>query len=116
VLQNLLDRSSISSYILASLTLVDRCSLPLAEFNLTLRGRPRCVRPAVAEMAHAGAGTVWGMEGFVAYDNMADQNRLPTYLAHWLDGKLELVWSREIATKPCVYPIDWGSVWKSSEA
>jgi branched-chain amino acid transport system substrate-binding protein len=42
---------------------------------------------------------------------MASQNRLPTYLVQWLDGKLELVWPKEIATTPYVYPIDWGSVW-----
>jgi branched-chain amino acid transport system substrate-binding protein len=56
--------------------------------------------------------TVFGPVKFVAYENMTNQNKLPTYLVQWMDGKLELVWPMEIATKPYVYPIDWEKVWQ----
>jgi branched-chain amino acid transport system substrate-binding protein len=56
--------------------------------------------------------TVFGPVKFVAYDKMTNQNKLPTYLVQWIDGKLELVWPKETAAKPYVYPIDWQKVWK----
>ena len=56
--------------------------------------------------------TVFGPVKFVAYDKMANQNQLPTYLVQWIGGKLELVWPKEIATKPFLYPIDWEKTWQ----
>lgn len=56
--------------------------------------------------------TVFGPVKFIAYDKMTNQNKLPTYLVQWIDGKMELVWPKEIATKPYVYPIEWEKVWK----
>ena len=56
--------------------------------------------------------TVFGPVKFVAYDKMTNQNKLPTYLVQWIDGKLELVWPKETATRPYVYPIDWEKVWR----
>jgi branched-chain amino acid transport system substrate-binding protein len=56
--------------------------------------------------------TIFGPVKFVAYDKMTNQNKLPTYLVQWKDGKLELVWPKETATTPYVYPIDWEKVWK----
>jgi branched-chain amino acid transport system substrate-binding protein len=56
--------------------------------------------------------TVFGPVKFVAYDKMTNQNKLPTYLVQWIDGKLELVWPKDTATKPYVYPIDWEKIWK----
>jgi len=56
--------------------------------------------------------TVFGPVKFVAYDKMTNQNKLPTYLVQWIDGKLELVWPKETAKKPYVYPIDWEKVWE----
>lgn len=56
--------------------------------------------------------TVFGPVKFVAYDKKINQNRLPTYLMQWIDGKGELVWPKEVASKPYVYPVDWASVWK----
>ena len=44
--------------------------------------------------------TVFGPVKFVAYDKMTNQNKLPTYLVQWIDGKLELVWPKEVASKP----------------
>ncbi len=51
--------------------------------------------------------TAFGPIKFVSYNKMSNQNKLPTYLVQWIDGKLELVWPKETATKPYVYPIDW---------
>ncbi|MGV8073828.1 MAG: ABC transporter substrate-binding protein [Syntrophobacteraceae bacterium] len=51
--------------------------------------------------------TVFGPVKFVSYGKMTNQNKLPTYLVQWIDGKLELVWPKEVASKPYVYPIDW---------
>jgi len=56
--------------------------------------------------------TVFGPVKFVAYDKMTNQNKLPTYLVQWIDGKLELVWPKETATRPYIYPIDWEKIWK----
>ncbi|MGA7641558.1 MAG: ABC transporter substrate-binding protein [Syntrophobacteraceae bacterium] len=56
--------------------------------------------------------TIFGPIKFIAYDNMTNQNKLPTYLVQWIDGKLELVWPKATAAKPYVYPIDWAKVWE----
>jgi branched-chain amino acid transport system substrate-binding protein len=56
--------------------------------------------------------TVFGPIKFIAYDKMTNQNKLPTYLVQWMDGKLELVWPKETATRPYAYPIEWERVWK----
>ena len=67
------------------------------------------VRQALAE---TDMMTVFGPVKFIAYDKMTNQNKLPTYLVQWIDGKLELVWPKEVASKPFVYPIDWEKEWK----
>ncbi len=56
--------------------------------------------------------TVFGPVKFVSYEKMANQNKLPTYLVQWIDGKLELVWPKDTATKPYIYPIEWEKAWK----
>jgi branched-chain amino acid transport system substrate-binding protein len=56
--------------------------------------------------------TVFGPVKFIAYEKMTNQNKLPTYLVQWIEGKLELVWPKEIGSKPYVFPIDWEKVWK----
>lgn len=56
--------------------------------------------------------TVFGPVKFVAYDKMTNQNKLPTYLVQWIDGKLELVWPKEIASKPYLYPVEWEKLWQ----
>lgn len=70
---------------------------------------PDDIRKALAE---TDMMTVFGPVKFIAYDKKTNQNRLPTYLVQWIDGRLELVWPEDLATKPYVYPIDWESVWK----
>ncbi|HQN18139.1 MAG TPA: ABC transporter substrate-binding protein [Syntrophobacteraceae bacterium] len=71
--------------------------------------KPEDVRQALAA---TDMMTVFGPVKFIAYDKMTNQNKLPTYLVQWIDGKLELVWPRDIASKPYVFPIDWEKVWK----
>lgn len=56
--------------------------------------------------------TVFGPVKFTTVKKMTNQNKLPTYLVQWIDGKLELVWPKNLAGKPYVYPIDWEKVWK----
>ena len=56
--------------------------------------------------------TVFGPVKFIAYGKMVNQNKLPTYLVQWIEGKLELVWPKELASKPYVFPIEWEKVWK----
>jgi len=56
--------------------------------------------------------TVFGPVKFISYDKKINQNKLSTYLVQWIDGKLELVWPKDVASKPYVYPIDWEKVWK----
>jgi branched-chain amino acid transport system substrate-binding protein len=56
--------------------------------------------------------TVFGPVKFVSYDKFTNQNKLPTYLVQWIDGKLELVWPKEVASKPFIYPVEWEKIWK----
>ena len=56
--------------------------------------------------------TVFGPVKFQAYDKFTNQNKLPTYLVQWIDGKLELVWPKAVASKPYLYPVDWEKTWK----
>ncbi len=63
-------------------------------------------------LAQTDMMTVFGPVKFVAYEKMANQNKLPTYLVQWIDGKLEMVWPKETATKPYSYPIEWEKIWK----
>jgi branched-chain amino acid transport system substrate-binding protein len=55
--------------------------------------------------------TVFGPVKFVSYDKKKNQNKLPTYVVQWIDGKLELVWPADLATKKFVYPVDWLKTW-----
>jgi branched-chain amino acid transport system substrate-binding protein len=32
-------------------------------------------------------------------------------VVQWIDGKLELVWPTDHATKAFVYPVDWMKTW-----
>jgi branched-chain amino acid transport system substrate-binding protein len=48
--------------------------------------------------------TVFGPVKFVSYDKKVQQNRLPTLLVQWIDGKLEIVWPKNIATRKYVFP------------
>lgn len=55
--------------------------------------------------------TVFGPVRFISYGGMKNQNRLPTYVVQWINGKLELVWPAELATKKLEYPVDWLKIW-----
>ncbi|MBW2412468.1 MAG: ABC transporter substrate-binding protein [Deltaproteobacteria bacterium] len=48
--------------------------------------------------------TVFGPVKFVSYDKKVQQNRLPTLLVQWINGKLEIVWPKDIATRKYVFP------------
>lgn len=63
-------------------------------------------------LAQTDMMTVFGPVKFVAYEKMTNQNKLPTYLVQWIDGKLEMVWPKDTATKPYAYPIEWEKIWK----
>ena len=62
---------------------------------------PKDVRDALAA---TDMMTVFGPVKFVSYDKKTQQNKLPTFLVQWLDGKLETVWPKDVSTKPYVYP------------
>ena len=67
------------------------------------------VRRALAE---TNINTVFGPVKFESFWGMLNQNRVPTYVVQWIDGKLELVWPKEVASKDFIYPIDWEKVRK----
>ena len=48
--------------------------------------------------------TSFGPVKFISYDKKTNQNKLPTYLVQWIDGNLETVWPKKVATKGFVYP------------
>lgn len=79
----------------------------------TLKRAKSLSRPDVkAALAATDLMTVFGPVKFTSYDKKINQNKLPTYLVQWIDGKLELVWPKNIASKPFVYPIDFEKTWK----
>lgn len=55
--------------------------------------------------------TVFGPVKFTSYGKHKNQNKLPTYVVQWLEGRLEMVWPPDIATKKFVFPVDWLKVW-----
>ena len=55
--------------------------------------------------------TVFGPVKFVSYGKHKNQNKLPTYVVQWIDGKLELVWPADLSTKKFVFPVDWLKSW-----
>jgi branched-chain amino acid transport system substrate-binding protein len=62
---------------------------------------PKTVRDALSETEMM---TVFGPVAFASYDKKTQQNRLPTYLVQWINGRLEIVWPKEVATARYVYP------------
>ena len=48
--------------------------------------------------------TVFGRVRFLSYGKKINQNRLPTYLVQWVEGKLECVWPKELATAQYIFP------------
>jgi branched-chain amino acid transport system substrate-binding protein len=48
--------------------------------------------------------TLYGPVKFISYNKKSRQNRLPTYLIQWIDGKAEIVWPKRFATKKAIYP------------
>jgi branched-chain amino acid transport system substrate-binding protein len=62
---------------------------------------PEGVRNALAK---TDMMTVFGPVKFVSYDKKVQQNRLPTLLVQWIDGKLEIVWPKDEATRKYVFP------------
>lgn len=58
------------------------------------------------------AMTVFGPVKFISYEKFKNQNKLPTYVVQWINGKLELVWPADLASKKFVYPVDWLQTWQ----
>ncbi len=63
---------------------------------------PDGVRDALAQ---TDMMTVFGPVKFISYGKMTQQNKLPTFLVQWIDGKLETVWPEDVSTKKYVYPV-----------
>ena len=62
---------------------------------------PGAVRDALAK---TDMMTAFGPVKFVSYGKKTNQNSLPTFLVQWLNGKLETVWPKDVATAKYVYP------------
>ena len=62
---------------------------------------PKGVRDALLETEMM---TVIGPIKFISYGKKTQQNGLPTYLVQWINGKLEIVWPKDVATARYVYP------------
>jgi branched-chain amino acid transport system substrate-binding protein len=62
---------------------------------------PAAVRDA---LSRTDMMTPLGPVKFVAYDNKSQQNKLPTYLVQWINGKQEIIWPQELATHKPIYP------------
>ncbi len=55
--------------------------------------------------------TVFGPVKFTSYDKKTNQNRLTTYVVQWQNGKLQLIWPKNLANAKYVYPVDWLQTW-----
>jgi len=55
--------------------------------------------------------TAFGPVKFTAWDKMTNQNKASSYVVQWIDGKLEMVWPKNLAAKPFVFPVNWLKVW-----
>ncbi len=55
--------------------------------------------------------TVFGPVKFTTWGKMKNQNKPATYVVQWINGKLELVWPKQYATKSLAYPVNWLKVW-----
>lgn len=62
---------------------------------------PEGMRAALAE---TDMMTVFGPVKFISYGKMTQQNKLPTFLVQWIEGRLETVWPKDVATAEPVYP------------
>jgi branched-chain amino acid transport system substrate-binding protein len=62
-------------------------------------------------LAETDMMTAFGPVKFTTWGKMKNQNKASTYVVQWIDGKLELVWPVEHATKPFEYPVDWLKTW-----
>ena len=49
--------------------------------------------------------TVFGPVKFISYGKKTQQNKLPTFLVQWINGKLEIVWPKNVSTRKYVYPV-----------
>ena len=62
---------------------------------------PENIRDALAKTSLI---TVLGPVKFISYNNKSRQNKLPAFLAQWLNGQLQVVWPSKMATKKIVFP------------
>jgi len=49
--------------------------------------------------------TVFGPVKFISYGKKKFQNKLPTLVGQWINGKFEAVWPKSVSTVKYVYPI-----------
>jgi branched-chain amino acid transport system substrate-binding protein len=62
-------------------------------------------------LAETNMMTVFGPVKFTTWDKMTNQNKSSSYVVQWIDGKLEMVWPKELSAKKLVYPVDWLKTW-----
>ncbi len=63
---------------------------------------PKAVREALVT---TDMMTAFGPVKFTSYGKKKQQNSLPTFLVQWINGNLETVWPKTVATKPYVFPV-----------
>ena len=63
---------------------------------------PHDIREALAE---TDMMTVFGPVKFTSYGRKKFQNKIPTLLGQWINGKFETVWPKSVSTVEYVYPI-----------
>lgn len=49
--------------------------------------------------------TAFGPVKFISYEKKTQQNKLPTYMVQWQNGRLETVWPKDLAKKKYVFPV-----------
>ncbi len=65
---------------------------------------PKGIRDALAT---TDMMTVFGPVKFISYGKKVNQNKLETYVVQWIDGKLDMIWPKELAKVKYVFPVDW---------
>jgi branched-chain amino acid transport system substrate-binding protein len=66
--------------------------------------KPQDIRKALSD---TDMMTVFGPVKFTSYAKKVNQNKLETYVVQWIDGRLEMIWPKELAKVKYVYPVDW---------
>jgi branched-chain amino acid transport system substrate-binding protein len=71
--------------------------------------RAKSLKPEdiIKALSETNMMTVFGPVKFESYGRKVNQNRASTYVVQWINGVLEIIWPRNLASARYVYPVNW---------